>query len=91
MDTAFLEAELKWAIRDGLLTIGGDLVDPLRAFIHKTRYAKWREHLLRYETWVETVQRYMTSIQFILLRDLKYVPEPEQVRRVYHEIGRAHV
>ena len=86
MDTAFLEAELKWAIRDGLLTIGGDLVDPLRAFIHKTRYAKWREHLLRYETWVETVQRYMTSIQFILLRDLKYVPEPEQVRRVYHAI-----
>lgn len=86
MEADFLARELEWAVKDGLLSAEGDLMDPLRAFIHKTRYAKWLEELKRYETWEETVQRYIASVLFILKRDLNYVPALEQVKRVYHAI-----
>lgn len=35
------------------------LPTPLQEFVHKSRYARWREDLGRRETWPETVQRYV--------------------------------
>lgn len=36
----------------------GDLTDPFRSFISKSRYARWIPEFDRRETWAETVQRY---------------------------------
>ena len=36
----------------------GDLTDPFRSFISKSRYARWIEEYGRRETWEETVNRY---------------------------------
>jgi ribonucleoside-triphosphate reductase (thioredoxin) len=36
----------------------GDLTDPFRSFISKSRYARWIPEYGRRETWEETVQRY---------------------------------
>lgn len=41
-----------------ILTPHGDLVDPYRAFIAKSRYSRWIEEEGRRETWAETVTRY---------------------------------
>lgn len=35
------------------------LPTPLQEFVHKSRYARWRQDLGRRETWPETVQRYV--------------------------------
>lgn len=35
------------------------LPTPLQEYVHKSRYARWREDLQRRETWPETVQRYV--------------------------------
>lgn len=35
------------------------LPTPLQEFVHKSRYARWREDLGRRESWPETVQRYV--------------------------------
>lgn len=37
----------------------GDLVDPYKAFISKSRYARWISEYNRREKWEETVQRYV--------------------------------
>lgn len=37
----------------------GDLVDPFRSFISKSRYARWIDEYGRRETWEETVDRYV--------------------------------
>lgn len=37
----------------------GELIDPYRSFIHKSRYARWIDELGRRETWAETVTRYV--------------------------------
>lgn len=38
--------------------VNGDLTDPFRSFISKSRYARWITEYKRRETWEETVQRY---------------------------------
>lgn len=40
----------------------GELVDPFRSFISKSRYARWIEEYGRRETWSETVNRYVDFI-----------------------------
>jgi ribonucleoside-diphosphate reductase alpha chain len=42
-----------------ILTEQGDLVDPYRSFIAKSRYSRWIEEEGRRETWTETVDRYI--------------------------------
>lgn len=42
--------------------IDGDLTDPFRSFISKSRYARWIEEYNRRETWAETVNRYVDFI-----------------------------
>lgn len=42
-----------------ILTDKGDLIDPYRAFIAKSRYSRWIEEEGRRETWLETVDRYV--------------------------------
>lgn len=41
-----------------ILTDQGDLIDPYRSFIAKSRYSRWIEEEGRRETWTETVTRY---------------------------------
>ncbi|MFJ2113374.1 hypothetical protein ACIOEX_16060 [Streptomyces sp. NPDC087850] len=41
-----------------LIDSNGDLTDPYKAYITKSRYARWREQDGRRETWTETVDRY---------------------------------
>ena len=40
----------------------GDLTDPFRSFISKSRYARWIPEYNRRETWEETVNRYADFI-----------------------------
>lgn len=40
----------------------GDLTDPFRSFISKSRYARWIPEYGRRETWAETVNRYVDFI-----------------------------
>src|SRR6476469_9222522 len=39
----------------------GDIRDPFRSFISKSRYARWIPEYGRRETWTETTQRYTDS------------------------------
>ena len=40
----------------------GDIADPFRSFISKSRYARWIDEYGRRETWTETVNRYVDYI-----------------------------
>jgi ribonucleoside-diphosphate reductase alpha chain len=42
--------------------IDGDIADPFRSFISKSRYARWIDEYGRRETWEETVNRYVNFI-----------------------------
>lgn len=64
------------------LTSDGDLEDPYRSFIAKSRYARWREDDNRRETWTETVNRYMRFMQRQLWTKHDYVPDSN----LFHEI-----
>ena len=55
-------------------------MDSYQQYIHKSRYARWREEDNRRETWKETVSRY---IQFWVERDQL---EPELANELYHAI-----
>lgn len=44
------------------LTSKGDLADPFRSFIAKSRYSRWLDDKNRRETWQETVQRFTNFI-----------------------------
>ncbi len=46
-----------------ILTEQGDLVDPYRSFIAKSRYSRWIEEEGRRETWTETVDRYVSFMR----------------------------
>lgn len=46
-----------------ILTPQGDLIDPYRAFIAKSRYSRWIEEEGRRETWTETVDRYVNFMK----------------------------
>lgn len=41
-----------------ILTTSGDIADPYRGFIAKSRYSRWLEEEGRRETWTETVDRF---------------------------------
>lgn len=42
-----------------ILTDHGEIIDPYRSFISKSRYSRWLEKENRRETWSETVDRYV--------------------------------
>ena len=42
-----------------LITSNGEISNNYRAFIHKSRYARWQNDVGRRETWAETVARYV--------------------------------
>jgi ribonucleoside-triphosphate reductase len=46
-----------------MLTEKGDIADPYRSFISKSRYSKWIETESRRETWTETVDRYIAGMK----------------------------
>lgn len=46
-----------------ILTAQGEIADPYRSFISKSRYSKWLETETRRETWVETVDRYIEGMR----------------------------
>lgn len=48
---------------NNILTKDGEIQDPYRSFISKSRYSKWIEAEGRRETWTETVDRYMAGIK----------------------------
>lgn len=48
---------------NNILTDRGDLVDPYRAFIAKSRYSRWIEEENRRETWTETVDRFISFMR----------------------------
>lgn len=74
-----------------LLTPSGDLVDPYRSFIAKSRYTRWIEEKGRRETWTETVHRYFDYMLGRLEERHGYTPSADLVRDVreavlHHEI-----
>jgi ribonucleoside-triphosphate reductase len=46
-----------------ILTDKGDLIDPYRSFIAKSRYSRWLEEENRRETWSETVDRFVSFMR----------------------------
>lgn len=46
-----------------ILTDKGDIADPYRSFIAKSRYSRWLEDEGRRETWQETVDRYFAFMR----------------------------
>lgn len=46
-----------------ILTEHGEIADPYRSFISKSRYSKWIEEESRRETWTETVDRYVEGMK----------------------------
>lgn len=46
-----------------ILTMNGEIQDPYRSFISKSRYSKWIESEGRRETWTETVDRYIDGMK----------------------------
>lgn len=46
-----------------ILTQQGDLKDPYRSFIAKSRYSRWIEEKGRRETWTETVDRFVSFMR----------------------------
>jgi ribonucleoside-diphosphate reductase alpha chain len=58
-----------------LLTLSGDIADPYRSFIAKSRYSRWLEEENRRETWTETVDRYMTFMKVQLRDKHRYAPD----------------
>jgi ribonucleoside-diphosphate reductase alpha chain len=65
-----------------LLTPAGDIADPYRSFIAKSRYARWDEERNRRETWTETVDRYVDFMLGQLKNKHDYVPEQEDVEAI---------
>lgn len=67
------------------LTADGDLADPYRSFIAKSRYSRWKPDRGRRETWTETVDRYMNFMQGQLQDKHGYVPSSD----LYHAVRQA--
>jgi ribonucleoside-diphosphate reductase alpha chain len=65
-----------------LLTPTGDIADPYRSFIAKSRYARWDEERNRRETWTETVDRYFGFMLGQLKNKHDYTPEQGVVEAV---------
>lgn len=60
----------------------GNIVDPFRNFIAKSRYARWLEEENRRESWSETVERYMSFMLDHLEKNNGYVPPKMEVEHV---------
>lgn len=58
-----------------LIDSNGDLTDPYKAYITKSRYARWRDDLGRRETWTETVDRYFAFMADHLKEKHDYVAD----------------
>jgi ribonucleoside-diphosphate reductase alpha chain len=69
-----------------LLTPAGDIADPYRSFIAKSRYSRWIEDENRRETWSETVARYVTFMLAQLKDKHDYTPDPAVVDEVHAAI-----
>lgn len=69
-----------------LLTPAGDIADPYRSFIAKSRYSRWIEDENRRETWSETVARYVTFMLAQLKDKHDYIPDPTVVDEVHAAI-----
>jgi ribonucleoside-triphosphate reductase len=65
-----------------LLTPAGDLADPYRSFIAKSRYARWDEENNRRETWTETVDRYIGFMLIQLESKHSYSPDATVVSEI---------
>jgi ribonucleoside-diphosphate reductase alpha chain len=57
------------------LTKQGEIADPYRSFIAKSRYSKWIESEGRRETWTETVDRYIDGMKRKVASQNVEVPE----------------
>lgn len=68
-----------------LLTASGDIADPFRSFIAKSRYARWDADKGRRETWTETVDRYLAFMANQLFIEHNYIADAGLV----HEVRRA--
>ncbi|MDJ0463165.1 hypothetical protein [Streptomyces sp. H27-C3] len=64
----------------------GDLTDPYKAYITKSRYARWREDLGRRETWTETVDRYFEFMTGHLRDKHGYVPDKALAHELRHAV-----
>jgi ribonucleoside-diphosphate reductase alpha chain len=69
-----------------LLTPAGDIADPYRSFIAKSRYSRWLDEENRRETWSETVARYVTFMLAQLKDKHDYIPDPAVVDEVHAAI-----
>ncbi|MFE9834064.1 hypothetical protein ACFYP4_02775 [Streptomyces sp. NPDC005551] len=74
-----------------LLSPDGDIQDPYRGFIAKSRYSRWLEREGRRETWTETVDRYMSFMLTHLAHRFDHVPDTRLVEDVrsailHHEV-----
>ncbi|MFI0265674.1 hypothetical protein [Streptomyces luteogriseus] len=65
-----------------LLTPDGDIRDPYRGFIAKSRYSRWLPEAGRRETWTETVDRYMSFMLGHLADRFEYVPDARTVEEI---------
>jgi len=65
------------------LTPQGDLKDPYRSFIAKSRYSRWLDEENRRETWQETVDRY---VSFMKLTDAGKKVSSEDWDAIYDAI-----
>lgn len=52
-----------------ILTEKGEIRDPYRSFISKSRYSKWIPEESRRETWTETVDRYVDAMKAKVKKD----------------------
>lgn len=74
-----------------LLDSRGDIIDPYRNFIAKSRYSRWLEDKQRRETWSETVNRYVDFMVQHLASNNSYIVKPELVERIRYAILNHHV
>jgi ribonucleoside-diphosphate reductase alpha chain len=69
-----------------LLTTTGDIADPYRSFIAKSRYSRWLEDENRRETWSETVARYVSFMLGQLKDKHGYIPDAAVVDEIHEAI-----
>lgn len=74
-----------------ILTEQGEIQDPFRSFISKSRYSKWVEEEARRETWTETVDRYIAGMKKKIEQDHNAaIPDKtwEKIRSaiLYHKV-----
>jgi ribonucleoside-triphosphate reductase len=76
---------------DTILGAGGDLIDPFRGFIAKSRYSRWLEEENRRETWSETTDRtydfFESHVRRVAPKAYKHIPWAElRSSMLHHEV-----